>query len=179
MPAIQELYDVTEPITIKRGSLEFHLDCYLEKISNHNKAYTDLLQRGRELAIEQARLTGEISLLMNAEFANATLGAEVEGRLPTVAEMEKRSKDYVKNASKAQDGFRANEAAQLRNKAERIAFLTKSWDLTEKDDKGDDVPHSITPDNIALFSAPLIEHIVSEIEGSVFGFLGRPNATTN
>jgi len=176
MPDISQVHNATTPIKIQRGSVEFQIDAYLERISVTNDTYRPLVEAEGDLKREVVKLksicaaTGDTSYF--ALIINAKVGQGKRQRGPTPAEIEKRTKEFSEQVEALLGQLRAAEKALAANQAERIAHLTAKWDLT---DEGE--PWPVTVENLLTFSPDLLEGILEAVERGVFGPLAtRPRS---
>lgn len=173
--SVEALRETTTPIEIARGNGLIVLHCFLERISATHDEYGPMERTGRELELEARLLSAQIALNTNADWLQSEMLAfvPVEGdasRLPNSQELEARQKNVLRRQKKLVVDLNANNDLQLKNKAQRIAFLTSGWNLTQKAKDGADEALPITTANILQWFSPiLIVGILAQIEGAIFG----------
>ena len=132
-------------------------------------------------------LAREMAPALSDDEINAFIESEVIGKgrafetspTVTVPIIEKRVAQMSADMEAKGAELKSNEAAILSNKAERIAYLTASWDLT-REENGEEKPLEVTPENVLqFFSEPLIDFVMAEIEKAVFGPLERRDDSTS
>lgn len=162
---LSDLSQITTPVVIERGPFKLTLDCYLEKISTENDEYA-ALQRAEDTA-RQADTSALIAQqgVVDAGYVYSQLFPEGNPLPPK--QMEAKRKEIETSVTRMAEERKATEAVVIRNQAERIAYLVKSWDLTE-DDGETPVPVSVDV-MLKSFSLPLLQLILKTIEDTVFG----------
>lgn len=179
MPTLDQLKDCTSAVVIERGTASITLQCYLERISAENDTYAPLLQRTRELEADGQKIALDIARYLDSEWLANELNAPVTvldaanpenkvEREPTETELEARSKKIEKAIKKLGDEYKKNLRAVLEGKAERIAHLTESWDITITKD-GEEVSWPCDKVNILTLSETLIEQMLSGVENALTG----------
>ncbi|MBW3635362.1 MAG: hypothetical protein KY445_02705 [Armatimonadetes bacterium] len=173
---IAELGEAHERVEFPFGNVMLWHDAFLNRISNQNPTYVKLVRAGRDLNLKtrtarlKLSLYGDEAWLQNEMLRPIAVPAETEGeeetlRLPNSVEMAAREKEVESAIDTITKELDKLAAAEQKNKAERVVYLTKAWPLT---DKGQ--PVKCTAGNVLKhYSDTLLDLALSSIEGRVFG----------
>jgi iron-sulfur cluster repair protein YtfE (RIC family) len=143
MPSKQAIHEITIPVAVTYGNQIITLDAALERPFLQKDEWNALLE-----AAQIARRDLAFTVIAVEEIVD--LQEEV-----TEADRE-RLKELKAEIKVIQDRMH-------QNRAERIAFLCPSWDVTENDEP-DSPLVPCTPENLSDFSDELLEAMLDELK---------------
>lgn len=175
------------PVVVPRGGGAVHLTVQLEKISATDEKWRALKQEEARLLSERAVLLSEaapyenpawLSLRVTELVVKPNKGKGAVERLPTESEQEQRRAKIREEIEALGKRLDANRTARLENSAAQAAYLIEEWGAAPEGEKPtpftlNGQPLPVNEKNVlAYFSEPLMEEMLKQTEGAVFGPLG-------